>query len=86
MEPKEPFELEPDYVAESKDSAKQIVMQQRLTDEQEIDAILEGAADPFGEVEEDADDDQKTDALIQRFLSDLRDLDVLSAHQKMFKE
>ena len=55
-------------------------MQQRLTDEQEIDAILEGAADPFGEVEEDADDDQKTDALIQRFLSDLRDLDVLSAH------
>ena len=48
-EPKEPFELEEDFEGDP----KVILMQQRLTDEQEIDQMLESALDPFAEVPED---------------------------------
>ena len=46
--------------------------------------MLENAADPFGEVPED--DEAEQDALIGKFLGDLRDLGVLQQHQEMYKE
>ena len=80
-EPKEPFELEEDFEGDP----KAILMQQRLQDEQEIDQMLESALDPFAEVPEDpvgggqADEGgtQQADILINKFLADLRDMDVL---------
>ena len=50
-------------------------MQQRLQDEQEIDLLLESAVDPFGDVP--LDDEADSDNLINKFLADLRDMDVL---------
>ena len=51
-EPKEAFELEPEFDGD----VKIVLMQQRLQDEQEIDQLLECALDPFAEVPEDADE------------------------------
>ena len=56
--------------------------------------MLESALDPFAEVPEDPIGDgqaeesgtQQADILINKFLADLRDMDVLQQHQELFKE
>ena len=46
--------------------------------------MLESAADPFGEVSEDNFNDdgssRQADEMIGKFLSDLRDMDVMQDH------
>ena len=69
-EPKEQFELDPDFNG----NTQEILVQQRLQDDQELDLLLDKAVDPFGDVEEDHDESD-TNVLknIASFLEDLKD-------------
>ncbi len=74
--------MEPDFEG----NAKEILLSNQLQDENEIDQILAKAADPFGDVSEDEDDEESNKQISHKFLVDLRDMELQQREDMALKE
>ena len=62
--------------ADFEGNAKEILLSNKLNDENEIDQILAEAADPFDDVSEDEDDEEANKKVSHKFLVELRDMEL----------